>query len=182
MGQLWSPVTAVTSRWNGRSNAQIAVSVSAASVVPHHPRVLVQIYKENYSWKLISESGAFALNFLRPDQFQLLHDLGFVSGLETDKLQGIPFRSGQTGSPILEDCWGYLDCRVVNAMDGGDMTCFLADVLDGQIITTSEPMWWPAARRAMPPEWNTEWDRKIAAQILVSEKTMHNLDFRPWDS
>ena len=180
MGRLWSPVAAVTCEWQGESNAQIAVSVCAASVVPSQPRALVQIYKENHSWSLIKESRAFALNFLRPDQLDLLRRFGFVPGRDTDKLAGVPFRSGKSGSPILEDCWGYLDCRVVNLMDGGDMTCFLGEVVQGETLSDSQPMWWPEARREMPPEWNAEWDRKIAAQIQVSEKTMHQVDFTPW--
>ena len=81
MGQLWSPIVAVTSQWRGKTNAQIAVSVGAASVVPEKPRVVVQIYKENYSWQLIWNSGVFALNFLRPDQHQLIKTFGLVSGV-----------------------------------------------------------------------------------------------------
>ena len=58
MGRLWSPLAAVTSHWRGKSNVQIAVAVGAASIVPHMPRVVVQIYKGNYSHGLIYESGA----------------------------------------------------------------------------------------------------------------------------
>ena len=172
MRHLWSPIAAVTTRWNGRNNAQIAVSVGAASVVPDRPRVLVQIYKENHSWNLIHRSRAFALNFLRPDQLALVKSLGFRSGRDVDKLAGIPCRIGESGSPILEDCWGYLDCRVVNAMDGGDMTCFLGEVLSGDTLSDGEPLWWPDARRQIPDDWNTEWDERIARQVEVSRWQM----------
>ena len=172
MRHLWSPIVAVTSCWNDQTNAQIAVSVSASSVVPDLPRVLVQIYKENHTWNLITQSRAFALNFLRPDQLELVKSLGFRSGRDEDKLAGIPFRSGELGSPILEDCWGYLDCRVVNDMDGGDMTCFLGEVLSGETLEDGEPLWWPDARRRIPDEWNAEWDERVARQIAVSRQTM----------
>ncbi len=172
MRHLWSPIVAVTSRWNGQDNAQIAVSVAAASVVPDRPRVLVQIYRENHSWDLIHRSRAFALNFLRPGQLALVKSLGFQSGRDVDKLTGVPCRIGESGSPILEDCWGYLDCRVVNAMDGGDMTCFLAEVLSGETFSEGEPLWWPDARRQIPDEWNAEWDERVARQIEVSRLQM----------
>ena len=181
MGQLWSPLVAVTSHWRGEANAQIAVSVGAASVVPDQPRVVVQIYKENYSWELLQNSGAFALNFLRPDQIHLIKAFGLVSGLNVDKLSEIPHRLGLTGSPILEDCWGYLDCRVVNGMDGGDMTCFLADVVDGETISEGEPLWWPQARRVIPDEWNLEWESKIAEQIQKSIQRMGHIDYTSWN-
>jgi flavin reductase (DIM6/NTAB) family NADH-FMN oxidoreductase RutF len=180
MGQLWSPVVAVTSHWQGKSNAQIAVSVGAASVVPEKPRILVQIYKENHSWQLIRSSGALALNFLRPEQSPLIKTFGLASGLNQDKLSGVAHRTGITGSPILECCWGYLDCRVINAMDGGDMTCFLSEVVDGETLGESEPLWWPQARRLIPAEWNQAWDARIARQIVRSRRQMERIDFTPW--
>jgi ferric-chelate reductase [NAD(P)H] len=180
MGQLWSPIAAVTSRWQEQVNAQIAVAIGAASIVPGKPRVVVQIYKGNYSHLLIQESKAFALNFLRKNQLGLIKDFGLVSGKEQDKLSGIDFKLGISGSPILRDCWGYLDCRVVNAMDGGDMTCFLAEVLEGDTLSDSEPLWWREARRRLPPEWMAEWDRKISGEIEVSRQLMQQIDYTPW--
>jgi flavin reductase (DIM6/NTAB) family NADH-FMN oxidoreductase RutF len=180
MGQLWSPIAAVTSRWRDKVNVQIAVAIGAASIVPGKPRVVVQIYKGNYSHQLIHQSRAFALNFLRQDQLGLIKDFGFVSGKDRDKLSGIDYEFRASGSPILKDCWGYLDCRLINAMDGGDMTCFLAEVLEGDTISDSEPLWWREARRRLPPEWMAEWDRKIGGDIEVSIQLMQQIDYTPW--
>jgi len=176
MGNLWSPIVAVTSRWQGRNNVQIAVAVCGASIVPEMPRVLLQIYKNNHSHGMIYDSGAFALNFLRPDQLDLIKAFGFVSGRDQDKLKDIPFRLEMAGSPLLEECWGYLDCRVVNAMDGGDMTCFLADVVDGDTLVEGEPLLWRDARRRLPAEWMEEWDRKISGEIELSKTRMNQID------
>ena len=180
MGRLWSPIAAVTSHWQGKSNAQIAVAIAAASIVPDMPRVVLQIYKTNYSHDLIYNSGSFALNFLRQDQLELINDFGLVSGRDRDKLLGVAHAPRATGSPVLDDCWGFLDCRVVNAMDGGDMTCFLGDVLDGETLSQAEPLYWRDARREIPAAWNEEWDRKISGEIEVSKRRMPNLDFKPW--
>ena len=180
MSLLWSPMAAVTSHWRGKLNAQIAVAISAASIVPAKPRLLVQIYKGNHSHQLIYSSGALALNFLRPGQLQLIKEFGLVSGKDTDKLSAVPHRLGASGAPILQDCWAYLDCRVVNAMDGGDMTCFLVEVLEGDIISDEGPLWWRDARRLLPTEWMDEWDRKITAEIEVSTERMDQIDYSPW--
>ena len=180
MSLLWSPMAAVTSHWQGKLNAQIAVAISAASIVPDRPRLLVQIYKGNHSHELIHASGSLALNYLRRGQIQLIKDFGLVSGRDVEKLDGVPYRLGPSGSPILEDCWAYLDCRVVNAMDGGDMTCFLVDVLEGDIVSEDGPLWWRDARREMPREWMEEWDRKITAEVEVSRKVMDHIDPAPW--
>ncbi len=181
MGQLWSPLAAVTTHWQGKVNAQIAVAIGAASIVPSRPRVLVQIYKGNYSHQLIQKSGAFALNFLRADQLHLIKAFGFVSGKDANKLSDIPYEFKTSGSPVLKECWGYLDCRVINAMDGGDMTGFLADVLEGEAAGDGQPLWWRDARRQLPPEWLAEWDAKISAEIENSLRTMDHLDYTAWN-
>ena len=181
MGNLWSPIVAVTSTWNERSNVQIAVAVAAASIVPDKPRVLLQIYKTNLSHGMINHSHAFALNFLRPGQLELIKKFGFVSGRDQDKLADVAYSLGPSGSPLLEDCWGYLDCRVINAMDGGNMTCFLGQVVDGETLAEGEPLWWRDARRQLPAGWMEEWDRKISGEIRVSLSTMDNIDFSPWE-
>jgi hypothetical protein len=60
------------------------------------------------------------------------------------------------------------------------MTCFLADVLDGEVLTQTEPLYWRDARREIPAAWNEEWDRKISREIEVSKQLMPNVDFKPW--
>lgn len=184
MSELWSPIAAVTSQQGGQPNVQIAVAIAAASIVPDSPRVVVQIYKTNKSHDMIWETSAFALNFLRTDQLGLIKDFGLVSGRDRDKLAVIPHAPGLSGSPLLGDCWGYMDCRVVNAMDGGDMTCFLADVLDGGTLgkagDEAGPLWWRDARRRMPQEWMREWERKQAGEVAYSRDHMGEIELTPW--
>lgn len=181
MSLLRTPIVAVTSAWQGRTNAQIAVSAIAASIVPEAPRMLVQIHKDNYSHQLISASRAFAINVLHKEQVPLVRALGFFSGHDREKLATVPHRIGVTGSPILDDCLGYLDCRVVNAMDAGDMTCFLAEVVDGAVVRPdAEPLWWFYARSVMPADWLQEWDIRITGSIEFARQHMRDIDYRPW--
>jgi len=180
MGRLWSPLAAVTSHWQDRDNVQIAVAIAAASIVPERPRVVVQLYKTNLSHDMVLSSGAFALNFLRPNQLDLIGDFGLVSGRVRDKLAGVGTKAGSSGSPLLTDCFGYLDCRVINAMDGGDMTCFLADVLDGKTLAQGDPLWWRDARRELPREWLDRWEAKQSSEITTSRATMGKIGHTPW--
>ena len=180
MGRLWSPLAAVTSHWQGRDNVQMAVAITAASIVPDRPRVIIQLYKTNLSHEMVLSSGAFALNFLREDQLALVGDFGLVSGRDQDKLDGVDQTVGTSGSPLLTDCFGYMDCRVINAMDGGDMTCFLADVLDGKTLSEGEPLWWRDARRKLPAEWLERWEQKQSSEIATSRNTMDQINHTPW--
>ena len=180
MGHLWSPIAAVTSQWQGKPNAQIAVAIGSASIVPSMPRVVVQIYKRNYSHGLIHGSGAFALNFLREDQLDLVAGFGLVSGRDRDKLATVAYDLKSSGSPVLRDCWGYLDCWVVNAMDAGDMTCFLGEVIEGDTVTEGEPLWWRDAARRLSPQVMAAWMLKIGNEIQYSMSHMGEIDYTPW--
>ena len=180
MGTLWSPLAAVTSSWQGKDNVQMAVAIAAASIVPDRARVAVQLYKTNLSHDMVFSAGAFALNFLRPDQLDLIGGFGLVSGRDKDKLEGVSKTTGKSGSPLLTDSFGYLDCQVINAMDGGDMTCFLADVMDGKTLSQGEPLWWRDARRMLPPEWLELWENKQTSEIVTSRATMDQISRTPW--
>ncbi len=179
LGGLSAPLAAISTRAGDVSNAQIAVAITAASIVPQRPRLIVQIYHTNYTHGLISSSGVLAINFLETSQLPLIWQLGMHSGRDGDKLGGVSYATGATGSPLLEGCFGFLDCRVVNAMDGGDMTAFLVEAV-GARTNGGERMTWREARPRLPRRWADEWDRKIAGEIDVSLNTMGAIDPAAW--
>ena len=179
LGGLSAPLAAISTRAGDIINAQIAVAITAASIVPKRPRLIVQIYHTNYTHELIVSSGVMAINFLESDQLPLIWQLGMHSGRDVDKFEGVGYASGTTGSPLLEGCYGFLDCRVVNAMDGGDMTAFLVEAVTGR-TNGGHRMTWREARPRLPQKWADEWDRKIAAEIDVSLATMGGIDPAAW--
>ena len=180
MRTLWSPLAAVTSHWQGKDNVQIAVAISAASIVPDRPRVVVQLYKTNLSHSMVLSSGALALNFLKPDQTNLIGDFGLISGRAQDKLNGVAKTNGASGSRVLDECFGYLDCKVINAMDAGDMTCFLAEVIKGEALADGKPLWWQDARRQLPSEWLERWEIKQSSEVAASRATMDQVTLESW--
>ncbi len=180
LGQLWSPLAAVSSCWDGKDNAQLCLSIGGASIVPEKPRVVVHIYKTNHSHGMISSSGGFALNFPRAGQLEWIREFGLYSGRDRDKLAGLEYSKGETGSPLFTDCWGWLDCRVVNAMDGGDMTCFLAEVVDGCTIGPGQPLWWREARNRIPEDWMKAYIEKQSGEVAYSRSHMDGIESSPW--
>jgi flavin reductase (DIM6/NTAB) family NADH-FMN oxidoreductase RutF len=87
--------------------------------------------------------------------------LGFVSGRDRDKLTGLAWREGETGAPLLEDCYASFDCRVANRMDAGASTFFLGDVV-GAVRGTGESLLTAAAWRAgMPDAWRPEFEANL---------------------
>lgn len=181
-GIFWSlaPVVAITSSWQGKVNAQIAVTVITASIVHSVPRLLVGIWKGNYTHGFIINSRAFAVHLLKKNQLQLVRDFGFYTGRERDKLKDIPYTLGVTRSPILKDAHSYVECRVINAMDAGDMTAFLVNVEDGGIKNGGEWMTLDYFYRAAPPEWIAEYGEKLSRSVAFSLERIHKIDYTPW--
>jgi len=165
MSALWSPVIAITTRHGERVNGQIAVSGLSGSILPEQPRILVELWKANLTHDLVMASGVFALHFLpcaTTEQLKrslgIIRRLGFVSGKDHDKLDGVPWRSGATGSPILADALCYVEARVVRTLDGDEMTVFLADVVASGNMREGAPLEWHVARGEMPPEWLADYE------------------------
>jgi flavin reductase (DIM6/NTAB) family NADH-FMN oxidoreductase RutF len=173
---LTSPVVAVTSERNGKENGMILDSAIRASIVPTVPRVSVYIHKFNFSHDLIFETGRFVLHLLHTKQFDLIHQLGFVSGRDRDKLAEIPHRRGVLGAPVLDDCYAHFECKVVNVMDTGSSTLFLGDVVEvgfgaakaarGDVMTAGH------FRANMPAAWHKEYEAGLeAAQQFARERS-----------
>lgn len=139
---LTSPLAAITTSAGGVRNGLIVNSAQRASLVPTIPRVSIYISKINFTHDLIYKGGVFTLHLLRRDQFDLIYQLGFETGRDTDKLAGFEFIEGTTGCPILADCLAGFECEVVNAMDTGASTFFLGQVVnvykgrEGDIMTS----------------------------------------------
>jgi len=164
--RLWGPVCAVTAAHDGDAGGQIAVGVLSASILPEHPRVLIQIWKANRTHDLIAASRAFAVHPLAADHTDLVRQLGFRSGhTGEEKLAGLDWTPGITGSPILAATPGFVECRVVGMLDATDMTVFLGDVVAGEWRGGETPLVQAYAMiGAMPPDWQEEYRRHDLAQ------------------
>ena len=164
---LTSPLVAITSELGGKRNGMISDAAIRASIVPTVPRLSVYVHKFNYSHDLIYDTGRFVLHLLHTKQFDLIHQLGFFSGRDRDKLADIPHRPGTLGAPVLDDCHAHFECRIVNAMDTGSSTCFLGDVVavgfgsatapQGEVMTAAY------FRANLPAEWRRDYERQLTA-------------------
>lgn len=124
MGHFATGVTVVTTTNEKGEPVGLTVnSVTSVSLVP--PLLLVCVDKAADCHPSFQKSGVFAANILSEHQEQLSQRFA-TKGVE--KFAGIPYRSGETGSPILEGSVGHLECRVVQVHDGGDHTIFIGEV------------------------------------------------------
>ena len=122
----------VTAAADGQFGGLVATWVSAASIDPQQPTMLIGLAPNHFTAELVEASGAFALHLLGPSAIELVWRFAIFSGRDTNKFDGLGYRLGTSGSPILTDCLAWLDCQVVASHDAGDRLFFWGDPVAGR--------------------------------------------------
>jgi flavin reductase (DIM6/NTAB) family NADH-FMN oxidoreductase RutF len=146
--ELWL----VTARSGLRRGGLIATFVSQASIVPALPRMIVGLARGHFTRELIEEAGAFALNLLGEEHLDWVWRFGLQTGRGSDKLAGLELAEKATGSPILTEALGWLDCRVEQRLDTGDRTLYLAEVLAGAMVSNQPVLTFQRMLQLAPAE------------------------------
>jgi flavin reductase (DIM6/NTAB) family NADH-FMN oxidoreductase RutF len=125
----------LTANENGKDNGCIINTAIQAASEPL--RVSICVNKANYTHDMILRTGAFNLSFLTEDsKFATYRNFGFQSGRDADKLEKVSFRRAANGVAYLtEEVNAYLSGRVVQSIDLGSHTMFLAEVTGGEVLS-----------------------------------------------
>jgi flavin reductase (DIM6/NTAB) family NADH-FMN oxidoreductase RutF len=146
--ELWL----VTAAHAGARGGLIATFVAPASIVPTLPRIIVGLSKLHETEKLVQASHALAVHLLDESLLELVWRFGLQSGRDVDKFEGLAWRAGPCGSPILDGAMAWLECRVETTTDIGDRTIFLAEVADGESRREGTPLTTRRMSELAPPE------------------------------
>lgn len=130
----------VTSRKNDRFNGQIANTLFQVTSEP--AKIAVTIHKQNLTNEYIRESSIFAGSVLSNNApLKFIGHFGFRSGRDTDKFEGVNYKVGRTGVPIvLDHVIAYVEAEVIEEFDVGTHTIFVGKVVDAEVLTDEEPM------------------------------------------
>ncbi len=86
--------------------------------------------------ELITAKGVFALSIVDREDRAIVRK--FVKPAEVDlaarTLNGVLFRDGRTGAPILEQAVAFVDCEVRQAVAVGHHTLFIGEVVDAGFL------------------------------------------------
>jgi len=138
LGQWPTGVVLVTTAGgDGAWHGMTASSFSSVSLDP--PLVLVCLDTRLASHRLISDSGRFGISILGRDQAEL--GRRFAGRLApAERFAGERWLTPKTGSPVLANALGWLDCRVAHAYPGGDHTIFVGEVLAADTPRATGPL------------------------------------------
>lgn len=124
------PVLLVTSKYKEAVNI---ITISWATPISHKPPLVgISVAKGRYSHGLISKSKEFVVNVPHEGMLREIDYCGSVSGRNEDKLKNsslTPEPAKKVGPPLIKECIGHLECKVVSSHDIGDHTFFVGEVL-----------------------------------------------------
>ena len=126
MRRFATGVAIVTTSLDGRIHGFTVNSFASVSVAP--PTVLICVNRIATAHPLIAASQHFCVNVLALDQRRLAER--FAGGEPRSRFDGVPYRIGVTGSPVLEGTVAHVDCRVNEELTASTHTIFLGEVLD----------------------------------------------------
>jgi len=132
MSHFATGVTIITA-WDAEKRPTGLTASSFTSVSLHPPLILVCVSQKAQSYPAIKAAGRFAVNVLA--QGQEAASRRFATSTTApgeEKFEGLEYRPGQLGLPVLPDALARLECTVVHAYPGGDHMIFVAQVESGE--------------------------------------------------
>lgn len=131
----------ITSKKGDKLNGQIANTVVQTTAEP--PMIAICLNKQNLTHEFVEASKVAAVSVLAQDTpLEFIGRFGFKSGRDTDKFEGINYKIGETGAPIvLDHAIAYFEMKVAASMGPGTHSLFAGEVVAAEILdATAEPM------------------------------------------
>lgn len=115
LGEFATGVTVITTKVDGAEHGMTSNSFSSVSLEP--PLILWSIRRASRSFGAFEACSHFAVNVLASDQMELSQRFA-RSG--PDKFEGVDWKPGKAGVPLLNDVAASFECQLGEVHDGGD--------------------------------------------------------------
>ncbi|MBI4181090.1 MAG: flavin reductase [Chloroflexi bacterium] len=171
-------VYVIGSRKGDRLNGQIANTVFQITAEP--PTIAVSINKKNLTHEFITESRVFTVSVLcRDTPLSFIGHFGFKSGREINKLEGINYKIGKTGAPIvIENAVACLEAKVIQEVDVGSHTIFIGELVAADVVTDKECMiyaYYHQVKRGATPKTAPTYIEEKKIEVVIAAKYKCNV-------
>ncbi len=131
-------VTAKADTGSGELKDNGCITNTAIQVTSEPNRISLAVNKANLTHDMIKKSGEFTVSILsEAADFEIFKHFGFQSGKNTDKFADYKdCKRAANGTLIItKGTNGYISGRVVNSVDLGTHTLFIADVTEMEVLS-----------------------------------------------
>jgi flavin reductase (DIM6/NTAB) family NADH-FMN oxidoreductase RutF len=147
LGSWASGVTIVTSSHREHVHGMTVSAFCSVSLDPM--LVLVCADKTSNTQALIERARVFSVSLLAAEQEALSNR--FASKKDEDRrFEGLACETGATGCPRIPGALGYLDCRVVQAIDAGDHIVYIGSVEAAEAGDSGPLLYFRARYHSLP--------------------------------
>ena len=131
-GAMLAPVppTMITCSHEGKDNVFTVAWTGITNTIP--PKTYISVRPSRHSYKLIKESGEFAINLTTAELVRAADFCGVHTGAKIDKFERCRLskeEASEIGCPILADSPLVLECRVTDVIPLGSHDMFLSDIV-----------------------------------------------------
>lgn len=131
-GAMLSPVppTMITCSDGEHDNVFTVAWTGITNTIP--PKTYISVRPSRHSYKIIKESGEFAINLTTAALVRAADYCGVHTGAKMDKFERCQLakeEASEIGCPILADSPLVLECRVTDVIPLGSHDMFLADIV-----------------------------------------------------
>jgi len=131
-------VTVVTASHENQLYGMTVNSFTSISLDP--PLISVALKQLTHTHELIQKSGEFALTILASNQGELSDRFaGKIPGM-ADRFEGIETERLVIDAPLLKGGIAHLNCRVMNTINAGENTLFIAEVIAARGVGDGDPL------------------------------------------
>ncbi|MCW5965702.1 MAG: flavin reductase family protein [Bryobacterales bacterium] len=128
----------------GNPHGLTASSFTAVSLNP--PLILVCINHNSGVLQHFRRASHFAVNILNDQQQGLSNQFALKS---RDRFEGVPWRPGHGGSPLLDDCLAQVECMTHKIVDAGDHAVFFGEVVAARVADGAPLLYFDRAYRLL---------------------------------
>ena len=131
-------VAVVTATHEGQRYGMTVNSFTSLSLDP--PLISVSLRKLTHTHDLVEKSGEFSLTVLSENQGDLSDRFAGKFPEITDRFEGVAIDRLMIDAPILKGGMAYFNCRVINPINIGDNTLFIAEVVAAKGEGDGDPL------------------------------------------
>ena len=125
LGRFASGITVVTTcSEDGRDHGMTVSAFCSVSLTP--PLVLVCVARNAEMYRVLQTVSHFTVNILSERQEAISRRFADLEAEQ--RFEGVGFRRGKFGAPVLHDILAYVECRVDQRYDAGDHGIVIGEV------------------------------------------------------
>jgi flavin reductase (DIM6/NTAB) family NADH-FMN oxidoreductase RutF len=131
-------IVGVRGKRDGEFNALVVSWLTQCSFDP--PLLMVAVRKGTRSWDLAKKGQVFSVNFIDKSQRRLARQMVKPADRVGDKLRTVNHIEEQTGAPLLQNAFAYVECKVREIHEPGDHALVIGEVISAGKRGPGEPL------------------------------------------